>query len=67
MNTASGFHRPALIPLREAVANATPGAVILAVAARMSLDAQQELVDMMQASINRARTAQMKGERHEAP
>jgi hypothetical protein len=49
--------RAQLISLREAADKATPGAVIRALFSRLSPDAQQELVDWLQAQINANRTA----------
>jgi hypothetical protein len=60
--TPSGFHRPELIPAREAMRHASGQAVVFAIQARLSLDAQQDLIDAMQAQLNRARTAQQKGQ-----
>lgn len=56
----SGFHRPELIPAREAMRHASGQAVVFAIQARLSLDAQQDLIDAMQAQLNRARIAQQK-------
>jgi hypothetical protein len=60
--TPSGFHRPELIPAREAMRHASGQAVVFAIMARLSLDAQQDLIDAMQDRLNRARVAQQKGQ-----
>lgn len=59
--TEAGFDRPSLTSAREAMRHASGQAVILACMARLSLDAQQEMIDQMQRNVNRARIAQMKG------
>ena len=46
--------------IREAAAHASPGAVIRALFARLCPEAQQALVDSLQAEINASRVAEAK-------
>jgi hypothetical protein len=61
--TDAGFAlHPPLTSAREAMRHASGQAVILACMARLSLDAQQDMIDHLQRNVNRARLAQMKGQ-----
>lgn len=59
--TDAGFERPSLTSAREAMRHASGQAVILACMDRLSLDAQQDMIDHLQRNVNRARIAQLKG------
>lgn len=49
------------MPLQEAVRHASPGAVIIALHRRQSIDEQQRIIDLLQAETNAARDAEILG------